>query len=148
MIFNLKMLSAAAALVAGSTAYAATVTLTPGAFGVINDPAGSGRSASLMLVQGAGELEFSNGTGVVGGLPVDTVGGLVGALNVAAVVMKPLDGATLTEVDTDIMGDVTRGRVKVSATVTSLTADSQTGQFLSVGSKGGLSRLQRASPGC
>jgi hypothetical protein len=141
MIFNLKMLSAAAALVAGSTAYAATVTLTPGAFGVINDPAGSGRSASLMLIQGAGELEFSNGTGVVGGLPVDTVGGLVGALNVAAVVMKPLDGATLTEVDTDIEGDVTRARVKVSATVTSLTADSQTGQFLSVGSKGGAQQI-------
>jgi hypothetical protein len=142
MKFEMKSLVIAAALVAAGAANAAIITAKVGTPLVVFDPAGSGRAAELtVLAQSGGALEFSNGTGVPGGVPTDTVGGLVGALNVAAVVLNPIDGAKIDEQMIDIQGDLTRGVVKIGASVTNLVANDQTGQILTVGSLGGAQQV-------
>ena len=144
MKFEMKSLVIAAALAAAGVANAAVITTTPGVKVVVTDPGGSGRKAELSLISGGGALEFSNGTGVLGGVPTAAVGGLVGALNVGKVVLTAVDGATVNESITKVGRSNQRSSVSIAASVNSLSADDQTGQILTVGSMGGAQ--QDANP--
>ena len=137
MKFALKSLVLAAAAVASGVASAAVITTTPGVKVVVTDPLGSGRRAELSLISGGGSLEFSNGTGVLGGIPTTAVGGLVGALNVGKVKLTGVDDAVVTETSAKVGRSVQRAAVSISANVNSLSADDQTGQILTVGAVGG-----------
>lgn len=117
-------------------AHAAPYTFTPGNPIAVQGPQGDSLG-TWTFIGGAGALELSNGSGAPGGVPTGAVGGLVGTLNVAEVHLTPLDGAQYQEATTVIDGDVTRAVSKVSATVTSVTVDDQTGAVLTVGSQGG-----------
>ena len=141
MKFALKSLVIASAVVAAGVANAAVVTATVGNPLAVTDPNGSGRVAELTLLgSSAGTLEFSNGTGVFGGTPTTSVGGLVGALNVGKVVITAEDNAAITETKVTIGRATPRGIVKIGAGVTGLQADNVTGQILSVNSFGGATQ--------
>lgn len=133
--------AAAAAMLVATAGQAATYTLSAGSNVTVLDPAGSGRTAEMQFGGGNGTLEFSNGTGELGGIPTSTIGGLVGALNVAKVTLNPLDDAQIKEDLIDIDGDMIRGVVKIGASVTSLTVDDVTGEILTVASYGGAQQL-------
>lgn len=131
MKFEMKSLVAAAAMVAAGVASAATITTTPGTIVTVMDPNGSGRSAELSLVSGSGNLAFSNG--LFDGADVNTIGGLIGALNVGNVQITGVGGAQ--EYMTELDGvRVTAGAI---ASINSLSADDVTGQIGVVGSSGG-----------
>ena len=137
MKFQVKNLAMAAALAVAGLAQAAPVTGTVGNAVVVTDPNGSGRRAELTLLSGSGALSFSAGSTFDGVTP-DTIGGLIGALNVGKVTIEGVDGATYSETSIeDEFGDVYRSGATANASVISLTADDVTGQVLSVGSQGG-----------
>lgn len=147
MKFALKSLVAAAAMVAAGVTSAAPVTGTVGVPVVVNDPAGSGRTAELTLISGGGALAFSSGSNFDPS-DTDTLGGLMGALNVGNVQMSGVGGATYQEGFTpDVFGDPVRTSAVANAAVVSLTADNQTGQVLSVGSTGGALQVGSRIPG-
>lgn len=135
MKHTLKTLAVAAALVAAFGAQAASVTVNAGSDATLSN------GAKGTFLGGGGTLEFSNGTGVIGGVPTTSVGGLVGALNVGEVQLSPLDGANITENNVNIDGDDTRAVVKIGATVSSLTLDTDTGNITNVTSVGGAKQL-------
>jgi PEP-CTERM motif len=117
-------------------ASAATVTTQPGASLTFLDPMGSGRSAQVALVSGRGELTFSNG--LFDGVDVNTMGGLVGALNVGNVSITPVAPASgNTTYQDDEFGDAVRTGVSVNAPVVSVSLDNVTGQVQKVASVGG-----------
>lgn len=137
MKFAMNSLVAAAALATVSFANAAVVTGNLGDKIVVADPAGSGRTAELSLTAGSGTLAFSSGSAFNGTDP-NTLGGLLGALNVGQVVMTGVGGAVVTEGFTpDEFGDNIRTSSAAKANVVAITADNVTGQILSVGSTGG-----------
>jgi hypothetical protein len=72
---------------------------------------------------------------------VGSVGGLVGALNIGQVVLKPIDGANIVETPVDIDGDLFRGNVSIGARVSSLVADNVTGQILTANTIGGAEQV-------
>jgi hypothetical protein len=131
MKFALKSLAAAAAFAVAGVASAATITTTPGVTQTVFDPLGSGRSAELTLVSGSGALAFSNG--LFDGADVNTIGGLIGALNVGKVTIAGQGGITVVENQID----GTRVSSEATASIISLSADNVTGQIGVVGSAGG-----------
>ena len=145
MKFALKTLVAAVAVVAAGGAFATQASGTVGQAVTVKDPGTSGRSVTLTLQSGTGTLAFSNGNGdpINGANPTSSVAGLVGALNVANVVMTPVDGAKINEVILPVGGRVktpTRALVSIDAAVTKLTADidgATAGRFTTVNATGG-----------
>jgi hypothetical protein len=153
MKFQLKSLVAAAALAAAGVASAGinpdVITATPGNSVVVFDPAGSGRAAELTLVSGGGALRFSNGGISDAGLLANgtrptAIGGLVGALNTGKVNLTGIDeatilaGASTTDTNVTMLNNrKQRGLVSISANVINLSANGNTGDILTVGSKGG-----------
>jgi hypothetical protein len=140
MKFAIKTLVAAAVIVAGG---AANATLQTGAVGqAINVPnaGGTDKTIELKLLGGSGTLTFSNGDydPAVGG---DSIGGLIGALNVGKVKIVGIDGATyvesFTNPDLDPNGEVFRSGGADTASITSVTADDETGKVFTVASFGG-----------
>lgn len=137
MKLNFKQLAMAAALAATGASQAAPVTGLIGQNIVISDPAGSGRQTQFTISSGSGALSFSSGSGF-DGLDPNTLGGLIGALNVGKVSVNGVGGATVAEdFITDEFGDNIRIGSTANASVISVTLDNQTGQMLSVGSTGG-----------
>ncbi len=127
MKFELKTLAIAATVFASGLAQAGTIDAN--STGVLTlDPTSQG------------VLEFSNGTGVFGGIPTTSVGGLVGALNVGKVVITAEDNAAITETKVQIGRATPRGIVKIGAAVTGLTTDGATGQITDVTSFGGATQ--------
>jgi PEP-CTERM motif len=117
-------------------ASAATVTTQPGASLSFFDPMGSGRSAQVALVSGRGELTFSNGQ--FDGVDVNTLQGLVIALNVSNVAITAVAPASgTTTFQDDGFGEAVRTRASVTAPVASVTLDNVSGQVESVASLGG-----------
>ena len=134
MKFASKTMIAAAALAVVGVAQAAPVTGNAGE--TINWTQG-GKTIGVSLTSGSGALSFSPGSTFDGVTP-DTIGGLIGALNVGKVTIEGVDGATYSETSIeDEFGDVYRSGATANASVISLTADDVTGQVLSVGSQGG-----------
>ena len=130
MKFALKSLVAAAAIASVGYANAAAVTVGEGQTGSIGGNA-------VKFNSGSGTLGFSAGSGFNGTDP-NTIGGLIGALNVGKVTIEGVGGASVQEtVQTDDFGDEVRVGSVATASVVSLTADDQTGQVLSVASTGG-----------
>jgi hypothetical protein len=149
MKFALKTLAAALAIASIGSAYAAQASGTVGQAVVVKDPGTSGRSVELTLTSGTGGLYFSNGNGDPIGGPVLTgpPAGLVGALNVAKVVLTGVDGAAVNET-TVTYGTRTKTTVRatsvINATVTKLTADidgATAGRFTTVNATGGAQQF-------
>jgi len=145
MKFALKTLVAAVAIASIGSAYATQASGTVGQAVVVKDPGTSGRSVELTLTSGTGGLYFSNGNGdpVNGPALTGAPAGLVGALNVAAVKLTGIDGATVSE-STVTYGTRTKTTVRatstITATVTTLTADidgATAGRFTTVNATGG-----------
>ncbi len=82
-------LAAAASMLPMGAAQAAAVSISVGPAFIAADPAGSGRTAQVTLADGQQRLTFSN-TGFDGTDPENTLGGLVGALNAANMVITLL----------------------------------------------------------
>ncbi len=145
MKFALKSLVAAAAFAAVGLASAATASGGVGEHVFVKDPAGSGRIAELTLLSGTGGLYFSNGTGdSINGIPSGSVGGLVGALNIAKVQLTSIDNAVITEVVRPIgtrSKTDQRANVQIDAAVVRLTADTTSGQFTLVDAFGGAQQF-------
>lgn len=136
MKFAMKSLVLASAMVAAGVANAAAVTGNVGVGVVVADPAGSGRTAELTLLSGSGALSFSAGD--FDGVDVNTIGGLIGALNVGKVAITGVGGATVSETSiVDEFGETVRTGSTANAAVTAITADNVTGQVLAVQSSGG-----------
>ena len=141
MKFATKSLVAAAALAAMGLANAAPITAGVGQKITVTDPGGSGRQAELSLLSGSGALAFSPGSSFDGVNP-DTIGGLIGALNVGKVTISGVGGATYSETSIeDEFGDTYRTGATANASVISLTADNVTGKVLAVGSQGGAKQV-------
>jgi hypothetical protein len=149
MKFAFKSLAVAAALVAAGVANAAIVTAVPGTTLEIKDDArgaaSSNRTAAITITSATGALYFSNGQADPTVLPTtkpSSVGGLVGALNVGKVAVTAIDGATKDEQSRTVgsLSKVTRTVVGVNAAVTGLTADTATGAFSTVTTRGGATQ--------
>jgi PEP-CTERM motif len=150
MKFAMKSLVIAASLAAASLAQAGvnpdSITATIGQAVRVGDPGGSGRTAELTMLSGAGVLSFSNGgildTGLLAsGAKPSAVGGLVGALNTGKVVLTSVDGAAITEKTVTLAsGRTQRGIVSIGANVTSLTANGNTGVIGLVTAQGGATQ--------
>ncbi|RZI83092.1 MAG: PEP-CTERM sorting domain-containing protein [Rubrivivax sp.] len=134
MKFALKSLVAAAAIASVGYANAAAVTIGEGQTGAI---AGN----AIRFDGGQGTLGFSAGSDFDGTDP-NTLGGLIGALNVGKVTVTGVGGATVVEgTIPDEFGDEVRVSSKATAQVISVTTDDVTGQVLSVTSTGGAEQL-------
>jgi hypothetical protein len=138
----LKAVACASLLTLAGLAQAASITLTPGSAQttVLQDPAGSGRSVTLSLPGGGTtHLEFSNGTGVLGGLPADPqeVYGFVGAANAFASKVSSQGGAIINEkMVNDSTGTPGRVYISVDANIAAATFDTTTGVISSLSSTG------------
>jgi hypothetical protein len=133
--------AAVAAMLAVTASHAATVTLSAGSDVVVFDPADSGRAQQLTFGGGAATLEFSNGTGVAGGIPVAALGGVISPLDYGQVQLSPLGAAKIKETMVDIDGELYRGNVAIDTKVTSLVVDSGTGRILLENTAGGVDFL-------
>jgi PEP-CTERM motif len=132
MKFVLKSLVIASALAAAGMSHAATVTGTT----LTLSDAATGRSATATMVSGSGALAFSN-TGYDGS-DVNTLGGLIGALNVGNVAITGNGGVTVKDgFKADEFGDLIRVSSVANAPVTSFSADNVTGALQVVQSAGG-----------
>jgi len=149
MKFAFKSLAVAAALVAAGVANAAIVTAVPGTTIQIKDDArgaaSTNRTAAITITTATGSLYFSNGQADPTVLPAtkpNSIGGLVGALNVGKVAVTAIDGATKDEQFRTVgsLSRNTRTVVGVNATVTGLTADTATGAFSTVTTRGGATQ--------
>jgi hypothetical protein len=141
MKYTLRQMAAVAAMLLATTGQAAIISVVAGDPLVFSGPLGDSQPPELIISPySAGALEFSNGTGVVGGMPSDSVAGVVGVLNQTHMVLLPLDGMQLsvTEVPGGINGEAAYGIVKLGANVASVTLDNETGQIQTVGSQGGV----------
>jgi hypothetical protein len=133
-------------------AQAASVTLTPGSAQttVLQDPAGSGRTVTLSLPGGGtSHLEFSNGTGVLGGLPPDTteVYGFVAAANAFSTKVSGQGGAIINEKTvSDAFAGQGRAYISVDANIASATFDTTTGLISSLSSTGSFTFTTFRSP--
>jgi len=137
MKFVVKSVVAAVAVAAGGLAHSAAQTGSKGQTVTVSDSSGK---YDLMLINGSGDLSFSNGA--YDGSDASTIGGLIGALNVGKVVINGVGGATYRqgEVD-DGFGEMVRISAVANAPVSTLTADNVTGQVLGVGSVGGAEQI-------
>lgn len=134
MKFALKSLVAAAAIASFGYANAAAVTVGAGSTGTL-------AGTTVGFNGGSGSLAFSAGSGFDGTDP-NTIGGLIGALNVGKVAVTGVGGATVNETFIqDEFGDSVRVGSVATAQVVSVTADDVTGQVLSVTSTGGAQQL-------
>jgi hypothetical protein len=133
MKFSKATLALAASLAFIGSTHAATVTATAG------NPVALG-GTDLSFVQGSGTLSFSAGSGFDGKDP-NTLGGLIGALNVGKVVITGVGGATVAEDGLTVDGEFTRTSSAASAQVVGVTIDPATGKVLSVASTGGANQL-------
>jgi PEP-CTERM motif len=149
MKFTLQQVAVATALVLAGTAQAATITAVPGTSLLITDDArglaSTGRTAAIAISSATGSLYFSNGQADPTVLPAtrpNSIGGLVGALNVGKVAVTAIDGATKDEQFRTVgsLNRSTRTVVGVNATVTGLTADTATGAFSTVTTRGGATQ--------
>jgi len=150
MKFAFKSLAVAAALVAAGVANAAVVTAVPGTTLEIKDDArgaaSTGRTAAITITTATGSLYFSHGYGdsTITPAATQTAGpaGLIGALNVGKVAVTAIDGATKDEQSRTVgrFNTNTRAVVGVNATVTGLTADTATGAFSTVTTRGGATQ--------
>lgn len=134
MKFAMKSLVAAAAIACVGYANAAAVTVGAG---------GSGNLAGteVFFNGGEGTLGFSAGSDF-DGVDVNTIGGLIGALNVGKVTVTGVGGAVVEEdFITDEFGEDVRVGSRATAQVVGVTVDDVTGQVLSVASTGGAEQL-------
>ncbi|MEY4427962.1 MAG: hypothetical protein RLZZ182_651 [Pseudomonadota bacterium] len=143
---SIKQVAIAAALLASGVAHAATVTAVPGTSLLIKDDArglaSTNRTAAIAITSATGSLYFSNGQAdptVIPATKPNSVGGLVGALNVGKVAITPVDGASMDEIIRPVgsLSRNTRTVVGVKASVSGLTADTATGAFSTVSIQGG-----------
>ncbi len=146
MKFAMKSLAVASMMAAAGIANAATVTVNAGTTITVSDPAGSGRMAEVTLLSSSGGvLTFSNTSE---GTPYDpedsnTIGGLVSAFNAGGIVLGGTPGTTYTE-GTSVDGS--RATASAGGSVTSVTANDQTGQILSVFTPAGAAQSAVAKP--
>lgn len=133
MKFSKASLALASSLAIVGAAQAAGVTAIAGT------PVSIG-GTDLTFEQGSGTLSFSAGSGFDGADP-NTLGGLLGALNVGNIVITGVGGATVSEGGLTVDDEFTRTRSAASAKVVGLTIDSTTGKVLSVASTGGANQL-------
>lgn len=134
MKFALKSLVAAAAIASVGYANAAAITIDKDASGVIG-------TTAVRFDGGQGTLAFSSGSGFDGTDP-NTLGGLIGALNVGKVTVTGVGGATVQEGTLpDEFGDEIRTSSAATAQVVAVTTDDVTGQVLSVTSTGGAEQF-------
>jgi hypothetical protein len=99
MKITLKTLSLLIGLSLSAAAFSTELSVVPGSGKTINltDPTLAGRQVQIAVSSGTSHLEFSNGTGVMGGMPTVSIGGAVGALNLVKAVPVAFDGITVTE---------------------------------------------------
>jgi hypothetical protein len=145
MKFAMKSLVVASMMAAG-IANAATVTANAGVPIFVKDPAGSGRTAEITLLStSGGVLTFSNDTPDVPYDPTDsnTIGGLVSAFNAGGIVLAGTPGTTYTE---GLSEDGSRASASAGGKVTSVTANDQTGQILSVFTPAGATQTAAVKP--
>jgi len=149
MKFELKSLVVAAAFAAAGMANAATVTANVGQTIRVTDDArgaaSTNRQADITLQSAGGALYFSNGTADPTAPPpakLNSVGGLVGALNVGKTVVTGVDGAVVTQgnLPVGVTNRSTRAIVNIGANVTGLVADTSTGVFSIVNTIGGANQ--------
>jgi PEP-CTERM motif len=149
MKFELKSLVVAAAFAAAGMANAATVTANVGQTIRVTDDArgaaSTNRQADITLQSAGGALYFSNGTADPTATPpakLNSVGGLVGALNVGKTVVTGVDGAVVTQSNLPVgaTNRSTRAIVNIGANVTGLVADTSTGVFSIVNTIGGANQ--------
>jgi hypothetical protein len=128
MKVTLKALPFLIGLSLSASAFSAELSITPGSGKTISltDPTLSGRQVQIAVSSGTSHLEFSNGTGVLGGVPSVSIGGAVGIFNVIKAVPVAFDGVSVIE-KTALYG----GRIKsqkrfalnVDASIGSLSVD-------------------------
>jgi len=149
MNVSIRHVAIAAALCGAAAAQAAVITAVPGTMFEIKDDArgvsSTGRTAAIAISSATGSLYFSNGQADPTVLPAtkpNSIGGLVGALNVGKVAVTAIDGATKDEQSRTVgsLSRNTRTVVGVNATVTGLTADTATGAFSTVTTRGGATQ--------
>lgn len=99
MKITLKALSFLIGVGLSASAFSAEVSIAVGSGKTISltDTSLNGRQVQIAASSGTSHLEFSNGTGVPGGVPSITIGGAVGALNVFKAVPVAFDGTSVTE---------------------------------------------------
>jgi len=145
MKFAMKTLVVASMMAAG-IANAATVTANAGVAITVADPAGSGRKAEITLLNSSGGvLTFSNTSEGTPYDPTDsnTIGGLVSAFNAGGIALAGTPGTTYTE-GTSVDGS--RATASAGGKVTSVTANDQTGQILSVFTPAGATQTAVVKP--
>ncbi len=143
MKFAMKSLVVASMMAAG-IANAATVTANAGSPIYVSDPAGSGRTAEITLLSSSGGvLTFSNTSEDIAYDPTDsnTIGGLVSAFNAGGIVLGGTPGTNYVEGYSD---DGSRATASAGGAVTSVTANDQTGQILSVFTPAGATQSAAA----
>jgi hypothetical protein len=134
----LRNWAAVAVLAATAPGYATTVSIDAGSKFTVVDSAGSGGAAEFVFDGGSAAVEYSNGTGVVGGTPTVYGGGLVDVLNIGEVKLNSLDNSVIYEPTVIIDGDPYRGRVKIDTKAASILADATTGEILELSAIGGV----------
>lgn len=133
MKFTLNRLVAAVAIAAAGHASAAPVDVPVGSTVHLGGP-------SISLVSGSGVLAYSTGSDFDG--TPNTLGGLIGALNVGKIKVQGKGNVFINEeYVVDEVGQQVRTGTTARATVTNLLIDDSTGQFLTVTSTGGADHL-------
>jgi hypothetical protein len=95
----------------------------------------------LMLTGGEGTLAYSPGSNFNGTDP-NTLGGLLGALNLGRIEARGVGGASIDPIFTnDEFDEPVRTELKARAQVSGYTVDTTTGQILAVSSTGGVEHL-------
>lgn len=133
---NLHHLAAAIAVVlsASPSVHAASITAPAG------DTISIG-GLSLVLGNGSGTLTYSPGSSFDGTDP-NTLGGLLGALNVGNIQVRDINGVvTQPAYIDDEVGSPVRVGLTAKAQVSGYTVDTTTGQILDVSSTGGVEHL-------
>lgn len=127
---------AAAAAIALSLAHQASAA---GTYLGVGDIAYFG-SVPLELTSGHGTLTYS--TGDFNGTDPNTLGALVGALNVGKIEARPVGGVVIDPIYTnDEFDEPIRTALMAQAQVSGYTVDTTTGQILAVSSTGGVEHL-------
>lgn len=136
--FSLSIIMASCmGAVALPAANATTVTVQPSASVTLFDPLDSERSTQVTLLSGHEAWTFS--TGHFDGADVNTMGGLIGALNVGNVSVTPvLPASGNSRFQYDEFGGAVRTGERVAAPVTSVSLHNVTGQMRMLASAGGV----------
>jgi hypothetical protein len=121
-----------------SQARAEPVNVAAGTGVQITDPSGSGRTVGVLFAGGSSDLTFS--TGNYDGDDTNTMGGMVAVIDIVTQSRSGLGGAAVAETRTNWYGTSMLTSAGGSGmSVTGMTADDATGQFLSINTAGGFS---------